>query len=131
FGDIDNDGDIDVVATNGNRQSATPATVLINDGSGKFIDSGQELCTVYAGRVRLGDLDLDGSIDAVFTSSERPAQIWLNNGEGKFTDSGIRLNIDNAFHEFAIGDLDGDRDLDLFFPNYRGGSNQIWFNEIR
>ncbi|MCP4725354.1 MAG: VCBS repeat-containing protein, partial [bacterium] len=47
FGDIDNDGDIDVVATNGNRQSATPATVLINDGSGKFIDSGQELCTVY------------------------------------------------------------------------------------
>ncbi|MFC1493268.1 FG-GAP repeat domain-containing protein [candidate division KSB1 bacterium] len=131
LGDIDNDGDIDAVVTNGNQQNATPAKVLINDGSGKFTDSGQKLCTVFAGRVRLGDFNLDGFPDAVFTSSERPAQIWINDGKGNFSDSSIRLDTDNAFHEFAVGDLDGDGDLDIFFPNYRGGSNQIWFNEIR
>jgi hypothetical protein len=131
FADIDYDGDIDAIITNGNRTESTPSKVLLNNGSGGFIISKQELNAARSGRVGIGDVNNDGYIDAVITGYEIPTHIWLNNGHGRFVDSGVRLEYNGAFYSVELGDVDLDGDLDIFIANYRGNSNQLWFNELK
>ncbi len=129
LGDIDNDGDLDAVATNGNRTESFPTKVFINDGRGKFTDSEQNLRAVKAGRVGLADLNGDGYIDVLITSYQQPNEVWLNDRSGHFYDRSLRLEDKDAFHGVSFGDLDNDGDLDIFLANYIGGANEIWLNE--
>ncbi|MFC2139615.1 FG-GAP repeat domain-containing protein, partial [Bacteroidota bacterium] len=43
FGDFDNDGDFDVITTNADNDISYPTTLFLNDGTGSFTDSGQQL----------------------------------------------------------------------------------------
>lgn len=131
FSDIDNDGDVDAITTNWDRRDGFPSKVFINDGSSMFTISKQDLNTTVGGRIGLGDLNKDGYVDVVITSFEKPAFILVNNGKGQFIDSGIRLEYNGAFHSATLGDVDNDRDLDIFIANYRGNSNQLWINESK
>jgi hypothetical protein len=132
LGDVDHDGDLDAIITNGHFQSASyPAMVFINDGTGQFMDSGQRLSAVRNAGVALGDLDADGDLDLVLADYMEPCQIWLNDGNGQFTDSNVRVGGDQFYRHVHLGDLDGDRDLDIFLATFgmNEGPNEIWFNE--
>jgi Tol biopolymer transport system component len=129
--DVDNDGDLDAVITNGHFQSTSyPALVFINDGTGQFMDSGQRLSAVRNAGVSLGDLDMDGDLDLVLSDYMEPNQIWLNDGAGQFADSGFRFGSDQFYRHIHLGDLDGDGDIDIFLATFglTGGPNEIWFN---
>jgi Tol biopolymer transport system component len=129
--DVDNDGDLDAIITNGHFQSTSfPALVFFNDGTGQFIDSGQQLSAVRNAGVSLGDLDGDGDLDLVLSDYMEPNQIWLNDGAGQFTDSGFRFGDDQFYRHIHLGDLDGDDDFDIFLATFGSttGPNEIWFN---
>jgi ankyrin repeat protein/tetratricopeptide (TPR) repeat protein len=131
--DLDGDGDTDVIVTNGHfRVGAHASKVLINDGSGVLSDSGQRLPAVQNAGVGVGDLNGDGSPDVVVTDMEKPNRVWINDGKGTLVDSGLEISFGEMFRHVALGDLDNDGDLDLFFANFnvpgRGGPNEIWFN---
>ncbi len=131
LGDVDTDGDLDAVITNGHFQSTShPAMIFINDGRGRFTDSGQRLSAVKNAGVGLGDLDGDGDPDLVLTDYMEPCQIWLNDGSGQFTDSGFRFGDDQFYRHVHLGDLDGDGDWDIFLATFGMGKgpNEIWFN---
>ncbi|MCP4214470.1 MAG: VCBS repeat-containing protein [bacterium] len=128
IGDLDNDGDPDVIVTNGNRMAKNPTKVLLNDGTGRLKDSGQQLTPGIFGRVGLGDLNGDGSLDAVITGARQPAAIWLNNGKGTFYQSSVTLKSLGAFHSPRLKDIDEDGDVDIMIANFIGGSNKIWLN---
>jgi Tol biopolymer transport system component len=134
LGDVDGDGDLDAVVTNGHFQTTGyPALVLINDGRGRFSDSGQRLPAVRNGKPSFGDLDGDGDLDLVLTDYEQPNQIWLNDAQGQFADSGFRFGGGEFYRHAHLADLDGDGDLDIFLATFglTRGPNEIWFNTTR
>jgi CSLREA domain-containing protein len=104
----------------------------VGGGSGRFADSGQALGAQSGYGVALGDLDGDGDLDAFVANtnwpSGQPNQVWLNDGSGVFTDSGQTLGISNTLR-VALGDLDGDGDLDAFVANGNNEPNEVWWND--
>ncbi|MFZ5481389.1 MAG: CRTAC1 family protein [Myxococcota bacterium] len=141
--DVDGDGDLDVVATNG----WYPSQLFINDGDGYFTDA-----TATAGfgdvfrKVRsapAGDIDGDGDLDLFFAAERHdqlppepgdPSSLYENLGDGTFRDVSDRLSYE-AIHAytkigaFVDGDLDGDADLYLVNDRPEMGGNYLLCND--
>ncbi len=137
LGDVDNDGDLDAFIGNNN---AAGNTVWLNDGSGSYSDSGQSLGTNFTNYVALGDLDNDGDLDVFEVNLLNPNRVWVNQGGaqmgalGTFVDSGQALGAafpNNEGLTVALGDLDGDGDLDAFVGNGLSSSfgNTVYINQ--
>lgn len=62
--DVDHDGDLDAVTA---QYAAQPSIseLLLNDGKGRFLNSGRHLCCAQSLGIAVGDLDEDGSPDIV------------------------------------------------------------------
>jgi hypothetical protein len=118
LGDLDGDGDADVLVTDGSVSISRPSGVFVNDGTGRFTDSGLRLAATRWASVCLGDLDLDGDLDAFVVNYRLPSEVWANDGSGRFADSGLRLGGNAETHSCALGDLDGDGDLDAVVSDY-------------
>lgn len=131
-GDLDGDGDLDLIVTNGDRRQSFPTRILYNDGSGKFKFGDQNLTPVYAGRVGVGDLNGDNHLDVVLTSYNQPNEVWLNNASNGFTKM-LELEDKGAFHTALLEDIDNDGDLDLVIAHYTQphGSSEIWINKMK
>lgn len=79
LGDIDGDNDLDAFVANTTEAGADPANkVWLNNGSGTFNDSGQNLDTVTSTGVVLGDVDKDTDLDALVgnTSPSSNSLYW-------------------------------------------------------
>jgi hypothetical protein len=128
LGDIDGDGDLDAFVVDARYYSGFDglpvgaAKVYLNDGRGRFADSGQLLgeytMGVQSQGVALGDIDGDRDIDAVVAGGLTETRVWLNQGgaqggeEGRFAEGAPIPNEDQKLNAM-LGDLDGDGDLDL------------------
>jgi len=139
LGDLDGDGDLDAYLWS----EVAPNEVWLNSGTGAFSDSDQRLSDgvdLHTSDVALADLDGDGDLDAFvanygFSNGRRYNSVWFNDGDGLFTNSGQKLG-DAESRAVAIGDLDGDGDLDAFVANsdvifisgYRP-RNPVWLND--
>ncbi|WP_324673667.1 beta strand repeat-containing protein [Hymenobacter sp. GOD-10R] len=108
-GDIDGDGDLDLVAT----ISSIPdrVNVRLNDGSGSFSGSQEVAVGSATSSIVLGDVDGDGDLDFV-TGNASTASVRLNNGSGVFA-GGQEVAINGTGNKASLGDMDGDGDLDL------------------
>jgi hypothetical protein len=132
LGDVDKDGDLDIVEANYIYYSSgqgQPNRVWLNkEGKAFFHDSNQELGSYWSTDIALGDLDADGDLDIVEAVENGPNWIYLNN-KGTFTKS---ASIDNKNNfktmNVVLGDLDRDGDLDIVEANY-GGPSCVWFND--
>lgn len=139
LGDLDNDGDLDAFITNWGHPTGYPNNVWFNDGKGNFSDTKQKIGLSISSAVALGDLDNDGDLDAFVTNKRDsshnplPNKVFINDGKGYFTDSGQNLG-NSASKNVALGDLDGDGDLDAFVANTSHARksvphNKVWLND--
>ncbi|MBF0383521.1 MAG: VCBS repeat-containing protein, partial [Magnetococcales bacterium] len=135
LGDLDGDGDLDIfMGINSNANISVGSRVWINNGSGQFTSTGQQLGNPsYRLDIRgmdLGDLDGDGDLDVIFThylGSRQPDWILLNDGLGHFSDGGFLPNTHSNSSSIALADLDNDGDLDGFVFVY-GDTDYVWIN---
>jgi hypothetical protein len=132
LGDVDQDGDLDALVANNGEKSDNASVLWLNDGAGVFTDSTQRLGLTNAYAAVLGDLDLDGDLDAFIANSSHnganPAdKVWLNDGNGIFTDSGQNLGTLYSLTA-ALADMDGDGDLDAIAGSWKTGL-KIWLND--
>uniref|UniRef100_UPI0040473EF4 FG-GAP repeat domain-containing protein n=2 Tax=Roseivirga sp. TaxID=1964215 RepID=UPI0040473EF4 len=125
-GDLDGDGDIDLFVS---QSSGRPSEVWLNDVTGNFSNSGQDIGNYNSSRTALGDLDGDGDLDAFEANYGNQAnRVWINDGTGTFTDSGQTLGNYSSLY-VSLGDIDGDGDLDAIVGNDASIPNTVWFND--
>jgi len=138
-GDVDGDGDFDIVLMSGTRRRGL---VLVNNGSGNFTErefftipdalwtydqGGQPSVGMSGGdTMELGDVDADGDLDLI-TSAQGPIgghpqvfyALFINDGAGNFSEqAATRFSVGtftgNLYaSEVKLADFDGDGDLDL------------------
>ena len=140
LGDLDGDGHLDAMLANDNYDTnGAPNTVWTNNGNGIFTDSGQALGNSRSVSVALGDFNGDGHLDAMAGNVDggggvgAPNTVWTNDGNGIFTNSVQALGDSNSI-SVALGDLDGDGELDAMVGNLLGvysGANTVWINVIQ
>lgn len=137
LGDLDGDGDVDAVVSNSRHwRHQGKIEVWFNDGAGRFAESEQYSGEFYIADLELGDLDGDGDLDAFLGNHGRygePNRVLFNDGDGLFTESEQSLG-ESMTSDVALGDLDGDGDLDAFVANGDGNeefnqSDRIWWND--
>ncbi|MEM7202229.1 MAG: VCBS repeat-containing protein [Planctomycetota bacterium] len=121
LGDVDGDGDLDLVLANALVFFEQQNRLYLNDGTGTFTDvTAARLPSRFdfSRDVAMGDVDRDGDLDLVFANRETNT-LYLNDGAGVFTDATDThmLPAKLASTAVAMGDVDGDGDPDLVFAN--------------
>ncbi len=147
-GDIDGDGDLDLVFANGNgygkkEEPAHQSRLFVNDGKGVFSDQSLERLGLEPGWYRdvdFGDIDGDGWVDLVFAGAFGNAPQVLRNQAGGFfkNETATRFPKHDGWFgsSVAVGDVDMDGDLDLFFScsgydmfKPPGGQDRLYENQ--
>jgi len=131
IGDLDNDGDLDLIISNGNDYYSDVASVLLNNGDGSFQTPYSLQFENHSAEFNLlGDIDNDGDLDLVYgyrrSTIEPDVRLLFNNGDASFEP--LTAGHGAAFSNVAplLADLDNDGDLD-FAGSERHG-NRLFIN---
>lgn len=145
--DFDSDGDTDIYVT-----ADGPNALLINDGSGRFVDEAENRGVLGYGwttAASVADVDADGDLDLfvgayidLTRTIENPSgafpqdylglinHLYLNDGTGHFRDAAPEAGL--LDEERTLGaiftDVDGDLRPDLYVAN-DGQPNRLYLNE--
>ena len=125
FGDVDGDGDLDLVITG--RGPGDIAKLYLNDGAGNFTDASAGFTGVFDSASAFGDVDDDGDLDLAIigetTGGTQVFDLYINDGAGNFTEASTGL-AGWKWGSLSFGDVDGDGDMDMVVTGYyeSGGS---------
>lgn len=121
WGDIDNDGDLDIVEA-GNQN----INIYNNNSSGSFEEDFDQITdTVISNIVSLADYDHDDDIDIMTSGSGNLQEgdttvvlkVFKNDGNGSFSEA-LELIVPNTLYHYNSNcqwlDFDNDGDLDIF-----------------
>jgi len=140
FGDIDNDGDLDMFISHwGNPINSDKSLEIVwrNDTENnviKFVDISAEwgMNELYQAQIldtsfvpSLSDIDNDGDIDLLLVSDSGKSKVLRNDGN-KFTRTNAGAINDQFGMGSAVGDIDNDGDMDWYVTSIykKGNSSQ-------
>ncbi|MDO7875283.1 T9SS type A sorting domain-containing protein [Hymenobacter sp. ASUV-10] len=134
-GDVDGDGDLDLLTTTG------VVNVSLNggDNSGSNTARFSNGQTVVVGSspsaVLLADIDNDGDLDLLTANATTngTVSVRLNGGNASGSGTGIFSGTQEVLvgampSDLAVGDVDGDGDLDLVTPHYVSNTVSVRLN---
>ena len=131
LGDVDGDGDLDVLAGNQNQTNR----LYLNNGTATPFsgasgsDIGSETDNTMS--IKLGDVDWDGDLDVLVGNYNSVNRLYLNNGTAApfsgVTGTNISSDVRNTF-SIVLADVDGDGDLDVLAGN-GNQTNRLYLND--
>jgi predicted nucleotidyltransferase len=124
WGDFDNDGDLDVLASGQDSSNLSQVRTYINNGNGTMSPTPIEIDGlnggIYGGVLAWGDYDNDGDLDILASGADvanaKQLRVYLNNANGTFDPNQIEVDGLNGGLYSASGgwgDFDNDGDLDI------------------
>jgi hypothetical protein len=127
FGDIDGDGDDDLILSGYHRNDDRVQVKLYqNDGNGNFSEiQNTSFKGLQYGNIKLADIDQDNDLDLVLfgkyetrNDTQYKIKFYVNDGLGNFSESQnadlpIANTTTNAYGYTMLSDLDLDNDLDI------------------
>ena len=142
LGDLDGDGKLDAVVANlGMEDGGGPLTAMRGNGDGSFATLSSWLGgNAGPNSLVLSDVNRDGKLDIVVANtgideaSDIPAgpssvSVLLGKGDGTFPST--RLDATASWAGLALGDLDGDGQLDLVATNPNTGAVDVLLRACR
>jgi len=139
WGDYDGDGNIDMFV--GQSNLGASGDVLKGDGMGGFSNESVSIGLNDPGfhqNVAWADIDNDRDLDLIL-AMEGPEkhEIYLQDPNGSFTPVGASVGFQEDFgtksYGMAIGDTDGDGDLDIYISTCHGSGtirNNFYENQL-
>ena len=131
LGDVDGDGDLDVVASSGGDDRVAWWSNDL-DGAGSWPVTTVADPLLFAEGIDVGDVDGDGDLDVLSGTDEDAGQIaWhLNDGTGaSWASQTVFVGADAASGYVRAVDVDRDGDLDAVVP--RDSANAVaWFENV-
>ena len=123
FGDLDADGDLDLVASS--YQPAGSVSVRFNNGAGLFSGTSAVPTGAATYGVAVGDVDNDGDLDLVATNEgDGTVATALNDGTGSF--GAVATGAAGARpHALALTDLNQDGNLDVVVSSAQAGATTL------
>jgi hypothetical protein len=116
MGDIDRDGDLDIII--GTQNTSMRLQVFLNDGKGKFTDNTSKSISSQPTELfydmKLGDVDFDRDLDlACAAASGTSSRLFLNDGKGVFTDATGKTFPSVGAGHWGVEIVDLGRDVDM------------------
>src|SRR6266516_3978663 len=125
LGDVDGDGLCDVYLC---RLDGSSNKLYRNLGNWRFEDITDSAGVGCGGQISTGavlaDIDGDGDLDLLVNSMGGGTRIFENRGNAHFEEVTARSGVASrtAATSMALGDVDGDGDLDLYVTNFRSST---------
>ena len=126
-GDLDEDGDPDLVATN-----FFPGEIYVFRNDGTPANGGwvEETVTDELGgacSVALGDIDRDGDLDVVAAGQSDDDVAWFEQAGAAWTRNDVETSFDDV-EQVGLADVDQDGDLDILARAWLPGEISWWDN---
>lgn len=128
WGDIDNDGDLDLFISNASNKNNE---LYFNNGSGDFTLSTVGSIVNDGGHshgASFADIDNDMDLDLFVANDQGSKFLYLNKGNGEFVRDRselVNFNFGNAFG-VAFSDIDSDGDMDLITSTHSNQENVLF-----
>jgi len=118
WGDVDRDGDLDILMTGMATTAERVSRIYLNNGTGVFtLMQGTSFVPVFKGCSSFGDIDNDGYPDVFLTGEtatlSRVAKVYHNNKNGTFSELTNSHFTGLLFSACSWSDLNNDGYLDL------------------
>lgn len=126
--DFNDDDLLDVALVVNENEGPDSLALLAGNGAGAFVEVHRRPLAAQAYTLAAGDLDGDSTIDVVVSYGDGTLALFYGENDGTFEAAPQSLSGGILATKIAIGDVEGDGDLDILTPDWDDATVSVHLN---